>query len=119
LTNNVVASVPAANLYCPSSTLDFVSAIQAGEVFMQLRKCNSANPPAGITCKSDYSVLKFFRDKVVTTGIFHNELVVTNNAYALVPNAQITNQFTIADDTKTAHQVAVVSMNDISNAGTP
>jgi hypothetical protein len=55
----------------------------------------------------------------VTTGIFHNELVVTNNAYALSPSAQVTNQFTIADDTRTAHQKAIVTMNDISPGGTP
>ena len=79
--------------------------------------CDSANT-AGIVCKSEYSINKFLRDKIFTTGVFHNEVVVANNAYTLSPSAQITNQFTITDDTRTSHHFSDVQLNILNKAAT-
>lgn len=65
-----------------------------------MNKCDPQNTK-GITCKSNYSILRFFRDKVITTGVLHNQIVVADNVYKLVPLAEVTNQLTITDDTQT------------------
>lgn len=46
-----------------------------------MSKCDSSNTD-GITCKSDFSILRFFRDLVITTGVMHTDIAfVANNAY--------------------------------------
>ena len=40
------------------------------------------------------------KDKIITMGVFHNEIVTSNNAYQLIPVADITNKMSIIDDGK-------------------
>lgn len=61
--------------------------------------CNSANT-AGITCRSSFSSYKFLSDKIITMGVFHNNLVTANNAYQLIPVADITSRFSLINDEK-------------------
>jgi len=103
-----LAGVPANMLFCPP--IDFAQEIQTGDVEVYVSACNATT--SKVICASDYRQFKFFDTQVITTGVFHNKLVVDNDAYSFVPEVTVTNKFTI-DNEHTIHQDSFIVRNDM------